>query len=198
MARRKKITHRRARSSSSFSEVRRVSVVGVSGSGKTTVASMLSEALEVPHLELDSIFHQPGWQPRDPSDFRRDVAGFVAQDGWVVDGNYGAVRDLVWDRADTVVWLDPPRAIAMLQVVSRTLRRVLLRRELWNGNREVLSNLWQRNPEENIVLWTWKTHGRTRARYEAAREDPRWSNIRFVHLRNRKEVMGFVVELRPG
>lgn len=44
--------------------MQRISVVGNSGSGKTTVARAIAEALGVPHLELDSVFHQPDWQPR--------------------------------------------------------------------------------------------------------------------------------------
>ncbi len=170
-------------------------MVGVSGSGKTTFASRLAEALDLPYLELDSIFHQPGWQPRDPVAFRDEVARFVDGGAWVVDGNYGAVRDLVWGRADAVIWLDPPKAVAMWQIITRTLGRILLRRELWNGNREVISNLWQRDPEYNIVLWTWSTHAENRARYAAAAEDPAWSQLRFVRLRSRREVRDFFGQL---
>ena len=86
--------------------VRRVSVVGNSGSGKSTLASALAEHLEVPWIELDSIYHQPGWIPLPAPDFRARVEAAAAGDAWVIDGNYTAVRDLVWARADTVVWLD--------------------------------------------------------------------------------------------
>src|SRR6266571_7794353 len=81
--------------------VRRVSVVGSSGSGKSTLASELAARLHVPHVELDAIFHQPGWTPLPEEEFTAAVAAAVAADGWVVDGNYSAVRPLVWARADT-------------------------------------------------------------------------------------------------
>jgi len=45
-------------------------------------------------------------------------------------------RDVVWTRADIVVWFDLPRRTVMRQVVTRTLRRAITRAELWNGNRE--------------------------------------------------------------
>ncbi|MFG1973873.1 hypothetical protein ACGFJC_31490 [Nonomuraea fuscirosea] len=85
--------------------MKRVSVVGNSGSGKSTLSSALAGRLGVPWLELDSIFHMSGWQPRPLEEFRAEVERFTAADGWVVDGNYSAVRDLVWSRADTVVWI---------------------------------------------------------------------------------------------
>jgi adenylate kinase family enzyme len=43
--------------------MQRVSVVGSSGSGKTTLAAQIARCLGAPHLELDSVFHQPGWEP---------------------------------------------------------------------------------------------------------------------------------------
>ena len=69
------------------------------------------------------------------------MSEIVAGDGWVVDGNYSAVRDLVWDRADTVVWLDLPRLVVVRRITTRSIRRVVRREELWNGNRERWRNL---------------------------------------------------------
>src|ERR1700745_962235 len=99
--------------------VRRVSVVGNSGSGKSTLARELAASLGVPHLELDSVFHQPGWEPLPRDKFQRFVTERTSEDGWVIDGNYSAVRPIVWARADTVVWLDLPRRIVIRQVAWR-------------------------------------------------------------------------------
>ena len=63
----------------------------------------------MPFVELDGIFHQPGWAPLAADEFRRRVAEVTAGDAWVIDGNYSAVRPLVWARADTVD-LDRPAA----------------------------------------------------------------------------------------
>jgi len=73
------------------------------------MARALAAALNLPHLELDAIFHQADWQPLDGDIFVERVSVFTSAPGWIVDGNYSAVRDLVWDRADTVIWLDLPR-----------------------------------------------------------------------------------------
>jgi ABC-type dipeptide/oligopeptide/nickel transport system ATPase component len=61
--------------------VRRISVVGNSGSGKTTVAKALAARLGVPHVELDAIFHQPNWTPLPADEFRRRVADAITGDG---------------------------------------------------------------------------------------------------------------------
>jgi len=170
-----------ARSGGHTVSVQRISVVGNAGSGKTTVASRLADALGIPRLELDSVFHQPGWQPLDTETFREKVAAFTTGPRWVVDGNYSAVRDIIWDRADTVVWVDPPRYRVMRQLTWRTLRRMATRAELWNGNRESWRFLFRR--DESIIAWAWTSHRKYRERYARAQADQAHSHLTFIRLR---------------
>jgi adenylate kinase family enzyme len=173
--------------------VERVSVVGCSGAGKTTLGRRLAGILDVPFVELDGLVHQPGWAQLPVDEFRAEVRRSCAGDRWVVDGNYRSmVQDLVWDRADTVVWLDLPRWRVMGRVVSRTLRRGVTRQELWNGNREQLRNLLSRDPERSIVLWTLTRHRKYHERYAAAAADPDLAHLRFVRLGSAAEVRRFL------
>lgn len=174
--------------------VHRVSVVGNSGSGKTTVARQLAARLSVAHIELDAIFHQPDWQELPEAEFRDRVARVAQDSAWVIDGNYSAVRDLIWSRADTVVWLDLPRRRVMWQVVRRTLGRSMLRRELWNGNREPLSNLWRLDPQRSIIAWAWTQHEVYRQRYGAAMTDPSNAHLRFVHVTDGADLVALLAE----
>lgn len=166
--------------------VRCVSVVGSSGSGKSTLARELGAQLGVAVLELDNVFHQPGWTPLPADDFREAVSAWIDRhpEGWVVEGNYSAVRALVWARADTVVWFDLPRWKVMRRVVPRTLRRVLTREELWNGNRELLTNLYSLEMERNIVVWSWRRHPVLRERFSSAASDPGWAHLGFRRIRH--------------
>jgi adenylate kinase family enzyme len=167
--------------------VRRVSVVGNAGSGKTLLGRALAGRLAVPFVELDSVYHQSDWQPLPIELFRHRVERAVAADGWVVDGNYSAVRDLVWARADTVVWFDLPRWTVMRQVVGRTLRRGLTRVELWNGNREPLTGLFRVDPEKSIIRWAWVKHTVYRDRFAAAARDPDLGHLSFVRIGSRHD-----------
>jgi adenylate kinase family enzyme len=167
-------------------------VVGCSGSGKSTLAASLARALGTTHVELDSIYHQPGWTPLPDAEFRARVAAATEPESWVVDGNYSVIADITWSRADTVVWFDLPFVMAMARTIRRTVRRVLTREELWNGNREPLSNLWSFDPEKSIIAWTATRHRVYRQRYRAAEVDPQWSGLHFVRLRSQAEADAFL------
>ena len=169
-------------------------MVGNSGAGKSTVAASLARVLGAVFLELDSLQHQAGWTPLPVADFRARVAAVTEGERWVIDGNYSRVQDLVWARADTVVWLDLPRRTVMRRVIWRTLRRVGGRVELWNGNRERWRNFFALDKEESVIVWAWQAHASNRARYEAAMADPVNAHLRFIRLRSPAEVSRFLRE----
>ncbi len=166
----------------------RISIVGNSGSGKSTMARALGARLGVPVLELDSVFHQAEWTPLLTVDFQVRVGEFMStQPRFIVDGNYPAVLPDVWAAADTVIWLSPSRAENMRAILGRTLRRALTREVLWNGNREPLSNLWRLDdPEASVIAWAWTHYGVYQERYAAAMHDPANAHLRFIRLESRR------------
>ena len=135
----------------------------------------LSRLLGLPHFELDAIFHQPGWTELPTQEFRAKVGDIVAGPGWIIDGNYSRVRNLIWERADTVVWLDMPRRMVIKRLLSRSLGRVIFRRELWNTNREQWRNLFSFDPSRSIIAWGWTRGSVYRERFDEASKDPQWS-----------------------
>ncbi|HEU0131448.1 MAG TPA: hypothetical protein VFQ85_10720 [Mycobacteriales bacterium] len=170
----------------------RVVVGGISGSGKSTLARELARRLGAPHVELDAHFHGPGWTATPDDAFLASVTAAVAGDTWVVDGNYTRVREAVWSRATTFVWLDYARWVGTWRATRRTARRLLVREELWNGNREVWANI--RDPGHPI-WWSWTQHPGCRAKYEAAVADPRWAHVDVVRLRSPRETAAWLATL---
>ena len=159
-------------------------IVGSSGAGKTTYARAVATAVGAPHLELDALYHQPGWTPLEREEFRARVGDVVAAAAWVIDGNYGDVRDVVRSRAQIIVALDLPRATVMRQLVARTWRRGWRREELWNGNRERLGNFLRWDPERSVLRWSWTQYHATR---DKMRDLELWSHDRgvtFVRVRS--------------
>jgi adenylate kinase family enzyme len=177
--------------------MRRVVIIGNSGSGKTTLAREVAGRLELPHLELDAVYHQPGWVPLPEPEFRRRITDFTDAEGWVVDGDYTSVgtREVVWPRADAIVWLDLPLRIVMGRVTARTLRRAWSGVELWNGNREPRVVFLDPRPDRNIVLYALVNHRRKRREIEAATSDPGLGEVNVWRLRSTSQVTEFLRSL---
>jgi adenylate kinase family enzyme len=131
-----------------------VLVAGVTGSGKSTLAATIAERLAIPYVEIDSLYHGPGWVPREQ--FERDVDAFTSGDAWVTEWQYRTARPLLADRADMVVWLDHPTSASLLRVVRRTVARSRGRTTLWNGNVEPPLRSIFTDPD-NIIRWAWQT-----------------------------------------
>jgi adenylate kinase family enzyme len=162
--------------------VRRVSVAGISGSGKSTFARALAERLGVPYVELDALHHGPDWTETPADEFRRRVQAAIAAapDGWVIDGNYeGKLGTLVLDAADTIVWLDLPFVLKARRLLRRTAHRIRHDVELWSGNRENWRNVLV--GRDALFWWMVKGHFRHRRQWPRRFEgDPRVVRLRSV------------------
>ena len=172
--------------------MRRINVVGTSCSGKTTLARELAARLGLPHVEFDALFWGPEWTPVPRETFRQRLSDALAGNAWVADGGYEAMRDITWQRVDTVVWLDYRLAVVLARWARRTVRRIRTQEEFWpgTGNRESLHNAFRR---DGLLWWILGTHRGRRRRMEArlaARSD-----LVLVRLRTPREAQAWVASL---
>ena len=142
--------------------------MGGSCSGKTTLAARLAERLGVPHIELDSLNHQPNWQESTAAELRAQVESALAgREGWVADGNYmPKLGSWLVDQADTIVWLDLPLSVCLRRMWHRTTGRIRDGTELWGtGNRETWANYVLK--PNGLLFYTLRTHRRRGREYSA-------------------------------
>lgn len=162
----------------------RVSILGSSGSGKSTLARRVAERTGWRHIEIDALYHLADWKPQDRDVLRAQITREIAAEHWVCDGNYNSfVGDLVQAAADTIVVFDLPRSTVVRQVAWRTLRRAVRRQELWNGNREPLTNFTRWQPEKNVIRWSWTHHDRYREQYRALAASDVWDHAEVIWIR---------------
>ena len=144
--------------------MKRIVVIGTTGSGKSRLAEQLSQRTGLRVIELDALYWGSDWRGVPLELFRHRVEREIRDGGWIVVGNYGQVRDLVWPAADTLIWLDLPFPLVMSRLVRRTVRRAVTKQNLWGtGNTESLArSLFSR---QSILLYAMKTHRKNRARF---------------------------------
>ena len=165
----------------------RIVVIGTTGSGKSALATRLARALGAAFVELDALHWEPAWTAATPDAFRARAEEATRGAAWVVAGNYREVRDIVWPRARTIVWLDYAFPRVFWRLTARTLRRGVTRKVLWNGNRE---NLWEHAmlwSERSLFNWLLKTYWRNRREYPFLFTRPEHAHLEIARLRNPRE-----------
>ena len=165
-------------------------IIGTSGSGKSTFARAMAEATRSTYIELDNLHWGENWTPRPREVFAESVRRATAGDRWVADGNYSAVREVLWPRATHVVWLNFSRAVVFSRIIWRTMLRVVRRDRLWQGNRESLGKAIL--SRDSILLWSFTTFAKNRVKYTQLRRDPNYSHLEWSEFRKPAEAKAFL------
>jgi len=172
---------------------RRIVVAGVSGNGKTTLSKRVAAKLGVPYTELDALVHLPGWTEASDEDFRRQVEEVMGRsEGWVLDSLYQhKVGDLLLERADTLVWLDQPLPLVLRRLMTRAVKDIVTKRDLFNGNRQTWRYAFF--TRDSLVGYAIKSHFKRRRQWPKVVATH--SNLEVVRLRSPREVERWVQSL---
>lgn len=116
---------------------RRIAIWGPTGSGKTTLGRRLGQRVDLPVVELDTLFWLRNWEAKPADRFQADVRATLdaRANGWISVGNYHSVLGgLVLSQADTVIWLRLPFRVTFWRLFTRTVARAWTKQPLWEGN----------------------------------------------------------------
>ena len=171
----------------------RIVVVGTTGSGKTTTGRRIAQIVGAPHVELDALHWEADWTEADTETFRHRIADATAGERWVVDGNYAKGRDLIWPRAELIIWLDFSIARIFRNLLIRTTKRVATKEELWAGNRERLRTAFF--SRDSLFVWALQTHWKKRRRYPEEFAAPEMAGVHVVRVRSPRATAAFIRSL---
>jgi adenylate kinase family enzyme len=168
----------------------RVVVVGVTSSGKSTLAEKLSKRFDLSYIELDALNWEPNWQAAPLEVFRSRVEKATRAEKWIVAGNYHVVRDLIWPQAEAIIWLDYPLTTVLWQLTCRTFMRWRTQELLWGTNHEPFWNHFKLWSTDSLYHWLFKTYWRRKREYPmllSQSENQHLKLIRFTHPKETDE-----------
>lgn len=164
----------------------RIMIIGCGGSGKSTLAQQLGEKLGLPVVHLDKLFWMPGWVSVPKEEFDRRHQAAIAQEKWIMDGNFDRTIPLRLQRCDTVIYLDFSRFACLLGVLKRVLTTYgKVRPDMGEGCPERI--------DLDFLKWVWNFNKNKRERNYRLLNDT--EGVRVIVLKNRRAVKKFLSEL---
>ena len=151
--------------------MRRVIVIGSPGSGKSRFSRALHQATGLPLVHLDLLYWNADQTVVSRSVFLERLQEAVAQDAWIIDGNYASTMEMRLKNADTVFWLDYPTEVCLAGLRERRGKprpdMPWVERadgegdaEFWEyvrhfreTNRPAILALLARYPEKNVIIF---------------------------------------------
>ena len=151
--------------------MKRVSIIGSGGAGKSTLARRLGEITGLPVIHLDALHWKPNWTEPPKDEWRRTVEELVKGDRWIIDGNFGGTMDIRLAASDTVIFLDYSRFVCVARAVKRAIKH-------WNQTRPDMGEGCPEKLDLKFLGWIWNFPVETRPRIEQRlSESPSTMNV---------------------
>ncbi len=173
----------------------RINVVGTSGSGKSTFSRKLANRLNYPYLEMDALYWKADWQEPSDEEFFALLDKQLANEYWVLDGNYNRTAPIKWANVNTVIWVDYSYTRTVYQAVKRAFIRCITRKEIWPGTGNVETFKKSFFSQDSVILWTLKTYKSNRRRYQRLIENPDYQHIKFIRITSPRMATAYIDEL---
>ena len=164
----------------------RIMIIGCGGSGKSTLARQLGEKLKLPVVHLDQLFWRPGWVSISKDEFDRVHEAALAEEKWIMDGNFDRTIPRRLERCDTVIYLDFSRFACLMGVLKRVLTTY----------GKVSPDMGEGCPERmdlDFLKWVWNFNKNKRERIYGLLKEA--EGVQVIILKNRRMVKKFLSEL---
>lgn len=169
---------------------RRIMVLGLTNSGKSTLAAALSGKLDIPAVHLDRLQHLPNtnWEQRPEAEFVSLHDAAIREPAWVIDGSYSRVMSQRLLRATGIIAVTDSLVIRYWRYFARTLFQKV-RAGALEGGQDRLN--WK------MLAWLWTTRNSIGKYQQVALS----SGLPHVFVSNQRELDALYAEwglTRPG
>jgi len=174
--------------------MKRVVVIGTTGSGKSTFARQLAQKIQADWISLDQLSWMPDWQQRSRPEYQILLSEQLEKEAWVVDGNTRESREMLWGMADTVVWLNYSFWVNFNRLFFRTMQRIIRREEVFPGCVETFHSQFLKS--DSILVWFFRTFWKRRRMYGEALNSQHYPHLQILIFKHPRQARQFLVSLQ--
>lgn len=160
--------------------MKRITIIGGGGAGKSTFSRQLGEKINLPVCHLDSLFWNPGWVETPKEQWNDRIKDLLDEEKWIIDGNYRRTLEARIQKSDTVIFLDMPTHLRMYRIFKRRIMyHGKTRPDMREGCNEKLD--WE------FIKWVWNYNKNSR-KSVIETLDKYNKSVEVIVLKNGKEV----------
>ena len=170
--------------------MKKIAIIGCSGSGKSTLANVLGRKLNINPIDLDTVRFINGFasEKRPYDDFMKDIANIANGKEWIVEGVYYNqkyhIADVLWKKADMVIWLDLPLWLIEYRTWKRSIIRIFKHHTKPSGSP---ANWKTEFGKDSLLRVLHKIHAATHMHYPSLLDKIK-KNTQIAHIRNKSEL----------
>ena len=164
----------------------RVSIIGGSGTGKTTLADNLGKQWNLPVYHIDGIHHLKNWEVRDKDERDQIILDIVNKDKWLMDGTYTSTLEQRLKHSDYIIYLDYSSLAQIKGILGRYLKNPGKERKEIPGCKEQLTwkffwwvARWRRLKRKDIVNEVSKIDSKKVHVFKSRKELNKWYETEF-------------------
>jgi len=167
-------------------KLKKIYILGISGSGKTYLGNLLSQKLKIPLYDSDDIrFIKKFTKARDKKQRKKLVDKVLKKSKWIIDG-----RGTDWDRhamkkSDLIIWLQTPAR-------KRTFRILKRYKDRKKGK-------FEEDKSSLMVLLKYSLSYKGSKRITSFKEHKKFlkeNGLNYIVIKNNKQLKKFLEELK--
>jgi adenylate kinase family enzyme len=163
---------------------KRTIIFGSTGVGKSTMVRRIAEEFSLPVIDIDSLRRDAGKSATPEETFSNLVTESVKGNAWIIDGSYNSVQDIIWPRAEAIVWLDFSFWVFLSRLVKRSLYRIFIRKK---SERPVKGRYQPASERASNYLRAIFTGSQRRKRYFATLYNFKNAHLHIIRLSSPEE-----------